>query len=425
MKKMFLALLLAPSFASAQTRDSLTLQEVVQRSLKASPDIVAATTAINNASSGQRLAWGAFLPSLSLTTGAGLASAERFNSQTNTTVVGSADSYTAGLSTGIDLFTGGRRGAELKRTAAVTNAAEATLTERTFSVTLTAEQAYFAVAKAGDLAKVAQARLDLANEGLAAAQRRMQVGSATRSDVLRAQLEQMNAKQALATAKSDESTNAYALARLVGSDNPVYAKPFTEPAPRPLALTDAQLEQIAEENAPTVLTAGANQVAARAGVSSAKAQYLPSLRLTGGYDWFNQDPQFNNGKLSWNTRLGLSYPLFNNFSREDAIQRAESNELNAAAAVVDAKLKARADLERNLNALKLAAEQLELTKQAVDVAQEDLRVQDARYKQGMSTMLDRITSQVNLATAENNAVVARYDYEVARAQLEALIGRTL
>lgn len=425
MKKLMLALLLAPSIASAQTRDSLTLEQVVDRALKASPEIVQATSSVTNAQSSERVAFGAYLPSLSLTTGAGLASTERFNSTTNTTVVGSSDSYTAGLSAGIDLFTGGRRGAERKRTEAVSNAAEAMLTERTFSVTLAAKQAYFEVARAGDLAKVAQARLARASEGLSAAQRRMQLGSATRSDVLRAQLEQTNAKQALATAQSQERTGAYALARLVGSTIPIYAKTFDQPAPRALALTEEQLIQVAAENAPSVLTAEANREAASASVSTAKASYLPTVRLSGGYDWFNSDPQFNNGKLSWSTRLGLSYPLFNNFTRENNIQQAQSAALNASANLTDAKLKARADLERNLNALKLAAEQIDLTKEAVDVAREDLRVQEERYKQGMATILDRITSQVNLMDAENNAVVARYDYEVARAQLEALIGRTL
>lgn len=415
----------APSMVYGQTRDSLSLNEVVERALKASPDIVQATSAVSNANSATRLANGAFLPTLSLSSGAGLASTERFNPTTNTTVSGSSDSYTAGLSAGVDVFTGGRRGAEIKRANAVADAAEATLTERTYSVTLAAKQAYFDVARAGDLARVAQARLQRADEGLVAAQRRLQVGSATRSDVLRAQLEKNNAKQALATAQSQEQTAAYALARLVGSEKPVFARSFEQPAPRALAITEEQLVASVSDNSPGVLTASANQVAARASANSAHAAYLPTVRLSGGYDWFNQNAQFTGGNLSWTTRVSLSYPLFNGFTREDNIARAENNARNAAATLTDARLKARADLERNLNALKLAAEQIALTKEAVEVAREDLRVQEERYKQGMTTILDRITSQVNLMDAENNSVIARYDYEIARAQLEALIGRAL
>ncbi len=422
-----LALLVAPALASAQVpaRDSLSLQDVVNRALQASPEIVQATSSVNTASSSERVAWGAFLPTLSLSSGASLASTERFNPTTNTSVTGSADSYSAGLSTGVDIFTGGRRGAEMRRAAAGTDAAEATLTERTFAVTLAAKQAYFDVAKAGELAHVSQARLQRAEEGLSAAQRRLQVGTATRSDVLRSQLELTNAKQALLTAQSSEKTAAFALARLVGSQTPVYAQAFTEQAPRPLALSDEQLVQIATQEAPAVLSADANYDATRASASAARAQYLPTLRLSGGYDWFNQSAAINGGRLSWSTRLSLSYPLFNGFSREDNIARASATERNAAATAGDARLKARADLERTLNALKLAAEQVALSKEAVEVAREDLRVQEERYKLGMTTILDRITSQVNLMDAENNEVAARYDYEIARAQLEALIGRTL
>ena len=421
------ALLAAPAMAYAQTpaREELSLQDVVARALRQSPEIVQATSSVTTASSSERVAIGAFLPSLSLSSSAGLASTERFNPTTNTTVTGSSDSYSAGLSAGVDLFTGGRRGADLKRAGATTDAAEATLVERTFAVTLAAKQAYFDVAKAGELARVAQARLERAQEGLTAAQRRLQVGSATRSDVLRAQLEENNAKQALATAQSQERTASFALARLVGSETPVYAQAFKEQVPRPLSVSEAELVSVVSEQAPAVTTAEANYQATRASASAARAQYLPTLRLSSGYDWFNQDAQFNGGNLSWTVRVGLSYPLFNGFTREDNIARAEATARNASATAADARLKARADFERVMNALKLAEEQVALSTQAVEVAREDLRVQEERYRLGMSTILDRITSQVNLMDAENNEVAARYDYEIARAQLEALIGRQL
>jgi outer membrane protein TolC len=260
---------------------------------------------------------------------------------------------------------------------------------------------------------------------LTAAQRRLQVGSATRSDVLRAQLEENNAKQALATAQSQERTAAFALARLVGSETPVYAQAFKAQVPRPLSISEAELTSLVSEQAPAVTTAEANYEASRASASAARAQYLPTLRLSGGYDWFNQDPAFNGGNLSWTMRVGLSYPLFNGFTREDNVARAEATARNASATAADAHLKARADFERVMNALKLAEEQVALSTQAVEVAREDLRVQEERYRLGMSTILDRITSQVNLMDAENNEVAARYDYEIARAQLEALIGRQL
>lgn len=426
MKSSLLFLLLFAGAGYGQTpADTLSLQEVVDRALKASPEIVSAESSVSNAQSSERLAFGSYLPSLSLTTNYGLASADRLNPETNTIVSGSSDSYRAGLNAGIDIFTGGRRSAETRRANAVTIAAEATLIERRFAVTLNAKRAYFDVAKAEELVVVSQARLARAREGQSSAERRLQVGTATRSDVLRAQLETMNAQNALASAQSQVRSAAFALGRLVGADGPIFAEKFTQQTPRPLALSDAELVQLAVEQAPFVTSADAIYEQARATASAARAQYLPSLRLSGGYNWFNQDPTFNDGQLSWSMGLGINYPLFNGFTREDNIARAENLTRNASATYADAKRRARADLERVLSALRLAEEQVALTRQAAEVAREDLRVQDERYKLGMSTMLDRITSQVALMDAERAEVAARYDYEIARAELEALVGRSL
>ncbi len=424
----FAVLLVLAQAVYAQTAapaDTLTLQQVITRAQQVAPEIVQAENSVATAQSAERVAFGSYLPSLSLTTNAGLASADRLNPETNTIVSGSSDSYRAGINAGVDVFTGGRRGAENRRANALTEAAEATLIERRFAVVLNATRAYFDVAKARELVAVSQARVQRAQEGQVAAERRLQVGSATRSDVLRAQLETTNARNALATANAQYRTAAFALGRLVGADGPVYAQPYTEQAPRALPHTDEELVRLAIEQAPFVSAADANVESARANASVARAQYLPSLRLSGGYNWFNSDPTFSDGQLSWSMGLGISYPLFNGFTREDQVARAVATERNASATYADARRRARAELERVLSALRLAEEQVALNKQAVEVAREDLRVQEARYQQGMTSILDRITSQVNLMDAERNEVAARYDYEIARAELAALIGRSL
>ena len=56
---------------------------------------------------------------------------------------------------------------------------------------------------------------------------------------------------------------------------------------------------------------------------------------------------------------------------------------------------------------------------------EDLRVQQERYRLGASTIVDVLSSQEALNQAEVDVVVARFTYLRAKAQIEALIGRTL
>ena len=52
-------------------------------------------------------------------------------------------------------------------------------------------------------------------------------------------------------------------------------------------------------------------------------------------------------------------------------------------------------------------------------------MQQERYRLGAATLLDELTAEANLTQAEVNQVQARYNYLIARAQLEALVGHSL
>lgn len=416
---------LAARPARAQEEPALTLDQAIEAALRHSPQVVQAEGAVRNAASAERSAWGDFLPSLSLSSNASLSSTERFNPQTNTTATGSQDSYSAGLSSQVQLFTGGRRGAELAGARAQVASADAALVEQRFAVILATKRAFFDVLRAEDLIRVAEARVRRAQEGVDAANRRSDVGSGTRSDVLRAGLELTNARQALLQARNQRSAAAFGLGRLVGADGAVGARLDAPLEPEPLALGRDELLERALSQAPAVRAADATARSADAAARAARAQYLPTVTASGGYDWFNQDPTLADGRKSWSLRLGLSYPIFNRFQREDAIGRAAVQADIARAQAADARRRTRAELERVLGALELAEQQIALAREAVAAAEEDLRVQQERYRLGVATILDQVTSQINLVQAEIDLIAARYDYQIARAELEALVGREL
>ena len=97
----------------------------------------------------------------------------------------------------------------------------------------------------------------------------------------------------------------------------------------------------------------------------------------------------------------------------------------AEATVRDAQLGAQQDLVQQLAALRTAQQRIALQQQSVAAAVEDLRVQRQRYSLGASTLLDVLTSQTTLDAARSALIQARQDFRVARAQLEALVGREL
>jgi outer membrane protein TolC len=73
----------------------------------------------------------------------------------------------------------------------------------------------------------------------------------------------------------------------------------------------------------------------------------------------------------------------------------------------------------------VAEQDVALAADAVRLAIEDLRVISVRYRGGIATILDQLTSQQNLIQAELDLVSARFTYQVTRATLEALLGREL
>jgi outer membrane protein len=409
----------------AQQPVVMSLDDVIQRALLHSPQVAQAQGTVQLSGTAERTALGAFMPNLSVSSGASVASTQRFDPNLGTTVTGSTDTYNAGISSGIDLFTGGRRGAELTRSRAQTDASEAALVEQRYAVTRNAKAAYYDVLRGADLIRSAEARLVRAAQVLEAAERRAQVGTGTRSDVLRAQLEMTNARQALLLATNQKRNAMYSVGRLVGIDGPVDAGDDQPVVATALSLTREQLLDMVLQQSPAVATALANERATSAAVSAARAQYLPTLSGSGGYNWFNDAPSFNDMRGSWSLRLNMSFPVFNRFQREESVERSQVQASIARIQLDDTRRLARANLERTLGSLETAQQQIELALQALEVAEEDLRMQQERYRLGVSTILDQVTSQENMVRAETDLIAARYDYQLARADLEALVGREL
>lgn len=405
--------------------DTVTIQEAVARALDASPQIVQAETGVGTSEFATRQAYASFLPDLSLSTGASLSSSERFDPTTGLQVSGQSDSYNAGLSASMDLFSGGRNLAAVRSARATVLAAEATLVTRRFAVALEAKRAFFAVLRAEELIALNQERIAQAGEQLAAAERRLQAGRATRSDVLRARLQVSNARQGLLNAETQRRTAMYALGRAVGTEGPVTAAPPESLEPEPLALSPEAMRALVLSEAPSVVSTEAALGVAEAGLSQARAQYFPSIGLSGGYNWSNREFGLDDGSTSWSTRLNLSYPIFNGLQREAGVDRAHGQVTVAEAQAAEARRTVLAELERLVAELELAALELEILQESVAVAEEDYRVQRERYQLGASTILELVSSQIALLQAENDLINARYDYQIARAALESLLGREL
>ena len=163
----------------------------------------------------------------------------------------------------------------------------------------------------------------------------------------------------------------------------------------------------------------------RAALRETRTEYVPDIKVSAGYNWANQSTLIAAVRPGWNVILGTTYPLFNGFVREDAIMRADAVSEVSRVVSLDATRLARAEAAQLLYGLRFAAQNISLANDAVQSAQEDLRVQTERYRAGISTELDQLTSQLAFTQAQLSLVASRYNYQITRAQLEALVGRSL
>ena len=404
----------------------LSLETVVARTLAHSPGVAAGQGAVRDAAALRRVTLGAYLPSVSLNSSAGwtdqsLASAGATSLAQPSTV----NAYGAGLAAAVDVFTGGRRGAQRSQAEAISQAADAGLVQQRYATILLARQGYFEVLRAHELVRVAGESVAQAELGLGYARDREQAGTATRADVLLAQLAAATARRQSLAARDTLGMTTAALGRLVGADGPADADAHIALEPVPLALSDSGVLGLAPAAAPAVVNAQALANADAAAVRASETQYLPTISLGAGYNWSNDGRVTGSLRSGWIVALSTSFPLFNGFVREASVTQAKVAAEVATAVSADTKRFARAEAQRLLGRLHVAEQDIALSSESVRLATEELRVIRARYRAGIATILDVLTSQTALTQAELDLVSALFTYQVARASLEALLGRDL
>jgi outer membrane protein TolC len=440
---LFAALGALPGSAAAQVTDSaravipvidtvgiprVALGEAIRLAEQVQPSVVQAQAAVENADARLRTARAQYLPSLNLNSNTNRSFSgvpSRVDPNTGLAVGSSSGSLSMSLSSSVDLFTGFRRGADTRAARASEEAAEASLVDTRYRQALTTTNQFFDALSARQLLGVREASVRRAEEQLKVSVNKLAAGSATRSDSLRSRVTLGNAQLQLIQAQSALATAEANLARLIGRTGRVAAADDSMFSVRPPALDTAAIRAEAESRAPQLQAALASSDAASASYRASRSAYWPTLSLSGNVGLNGSSSRdydlYNNRSVS----LALSWPLFNRFQREQNIETQRNALLVAEAQAQETARAVSADITAQLAQLEAASARITITQMSVLAAEEDLRVQQERYRLGASTIVDLLTSQEALDQAEVDVVNARFDYLRARAQIEAIIGRSL
>ncbi len=409
-----------------EAQEAVTLDEAIALAISRNPVYAQAVASVDNARETRRTAIGAFLPSLSVSSGASMRPGSVLDPDLQTYVVATNRAFTGGVNMGMELFAGGQNRAELDRATVEIEAADASLAGQRFELILDAKRSFFGALEQADLLEVAEARVARAEDSLELVRQQLAAGTATASDSLRARLELVNASQDALQTEAQVRAARMALGRWIGVSRPVVTLAPADLDPSPLPLSDAEIYQLAEVTSPVVRASELTRRANESSVTSARSSYLPTARISSGYNWSNNEWEFGGGEGRWSgLSFSLSYSVFNGFGRESNVARAENQLRVARLQEDDTRLQAREEADAALFAIRTAERAIEIAEEAARVAEEDLRVVRERLAVGVATVFELVTSQVALDEAEANRVATRYDYLIARAELEALLGQEL
>jgi len=428
-----LALAIVPALAAAQTGADnarpITIDDAVRLAVQYSPATVASRNSERSGEAGVKFARSQFLPSLTANYSANNQGGTQFIQGVPVPISGVPWTYSRGLSAGITVFDGGRNWYNYKAAGASLDAAVASDVSQRYAVALSVKVQYYAILAAREQESAARRQLEEAQQSLQVASAKMQAGAATRADSLTAALSVGTAQLAILNAQNLLLNANAALTRLVASPVMVTAVAADTSDIGRVDIDEGSLTKMALEG-PAVRAATASFAASHAVHQSATTPYIPSITASGRY---GQNPKatqgflFGGGPTSTSTSFGIniSYPIFNNYSREQTLILARIGEDNAEANLRDAKFLAQQNLTTYLVNYNTAQQTIALQLLQIQSATENLRVQTQRYNIGTALQVDVTTAQAALDLARFNLITARLNARTAKANIEALIGRDL
>jgi len=409
--------------AAAQATDSLSVAIAIERALATHPSPQSARATLDAAAASGGEARAAWWPTLRLQ-----ASATQYEEPS---LVVPLHGFTPGalpvfdetvfygsLAAGWTVFDGGARGARIHRADALEASAAAGFDATAQSLVARTLAAYLEVRTQREILEAQDQRLSALAAELDRVRRRLAAGSAARVELLRVEAAVARAEAERVQSQQAAHVAAAELARLVG----VAALPPL----RAVTLADTTMPdrdgamQRALARSPAHTRAGAQERAAVAAASLARAARWPELRAQGTYQGWSDDD--GHDALEWNLGLQLAYPLFTGGATRRAIERAEAERRGARATLDDAALDIAQNVDRALARLAESRARVRSFAVAADRSAEVARIETLALDAGSGTQTDWLTAQADLLEARAALVEARHGEIAARAELARHIG---
>jgi outer membrane protein len=292
-------------------------------------------------------------------------------------------------------------------------------------IVLQVREGYFNILRAEKFLGVAQQQVKQFEAQLEVTKAFFEVGIVAKNDVLQAEVRLANARQGLVKAEND-------LAVAKSYFNTLLRREITAPLNvvdileyKPFVLLPEECIEEALQKRHEIKTAELNIDQTKESVKIARSGFFPTINLTGGYNRLSEELGLMGDLRSerWTVQALATFTLWD--WRKTAYKVGESKVKVTQAEDSKVQLVEGVTLEVKQDYLNMlqSEKNIGVAEKAIEQAEENLRMNEERYKYQVATATDVLDAVTLLAQAKTNYYGALSDFNIAKARLERAMGR--
>ncbi len=285
--------------------------------------------------------------------------------------------------------------------------------------------AYTGVRSAEQQLVIAQADLDSNKEAYNQATAKFQAGAATRTDQAQAESRVAQSQTSLTSAQNTLANARITYLTVIGQmPGTLQEQPLLDSA---LPASEKAAFDIAVQNSPTLRQAYLQERISAEGIVTAQSAYRPTVTLNTG-PTVGDTARFpgvgfgyGNTTGQWATSLTMSVPIYPGRTTASNVRTAQESNASDRLAIDQARRTLNQQINTAWNALVAARAQKISQTEAVTAQTLTTEGTIEQFKQGLSTSLDELNAQLELATAQQALVTAKFaEYNAGVALLVAM-----
>lgn len=325
------------------------------------------------------------------------------------------------LTASMPIYTGGKIAGAIKQAKAGYLISEQGVQRAYNEMRNTVTNGYFDMLQADNLQKLGRESVDRLADHLKNVEAQYEVGVVAKVDVLRSQVELANAKQSLIQAENKYQIAEANLNKIVGLPMDTQLKLDNILVYTPYDNDMQYCLDYAAKHRPELEQAKQKVESAKGALRVAISGHMPQVAASASQNWKDSNwPGDENG--NWGVGVQVTMNIFDSGVTVSKIHGAEAELAKAHESYRDTVDLVNLDVRTNYLSMREAEKRIDTTKLAVSQAEEDYRIAQLRYMNGVGTNTDVLDAQVALTDAKTNYLQAMYDYNTCKTNLETAIG---